>query len=119
MKALIERLEAATEGSEDDDRLVCRELGIVWSSDEDGQFGGYGIMPRRVWVTRSMEAAMRGLPDDWVLAQLWSSASIKDWPWWGCTLRRYSGHDIVSQRSVEGAKSPALAITIANLKARS
>lgn len=62
---LIERLEAATGSSRELDREIAEVCGIKWSSDEEGQFGGYGLMPRRVWFTQSIDAAIQLVPDGW------------------------------------------------------
>lgn len=80
---LIQRLEAATEGNEAFDRAIAKECGVAWSSDEDGQFGGYGILPRRCWFTRSLDAALTLVPEGmgYIIIQSWhrcggTSASV-------------------------------------------
>jgi len=59
---LREHLEEITAGSEKLDKIVCEFLGVTWSPDEGGQFGGYGIMPRRVHLTRNVGAAIAQIP---------------------------------------------------------
>lgn len=53
---IIERLRMAMEGSRELDAMVAEALGVAWSPDEDGNYGPYGIMPRRVQFTRSLDA---------------------------------------------------------------
>lgn len=54
---LIAELEAAPEGGDKLDRAIAIAANISWSPDEGGQFGGYGLLPRRVWFSRSLDAA--------------------------------------------------------------
>lgn len=56
--ALVGRLrdEAPSRRADED---ICRVWGISWSNDEEGQFGGYNIMPKRVAYTRSLDAAVQ------------------------------------------------------------
>lgn len=61
--ALIERLAALQVGNEAVDREVLAACNVSWSSDEDGQFGGYGLLPIRRRVTRSWDAALLLLPE--------------------------------------------------------
>jgi hypothetical protein len=64
MLDLIERLEKATGPDSNLDREIATACGIAWSSDEEGQFGGYDIMPRRVRFTASIDAALLLVPKD-------------------------------------------------------
>jgi hypothetical protein len=68
VKELIERLEAAPGPDRELDRAIAAACCITWSADEDGNFGGYGLMPRRVHFTGSLDAAMTLLPS----TQNWS-----------------------------------------------
>lgn len=56
--ALLLAIETAAEGSAEMDKEFCRLLDIKWSADEDGNFGGYGLMPHRVQFTRNATASM-------------------------------------------------------------
>ncbi len=60
MKDLITRLEAAESGSDALDREIVTTVGIEWSADEEGRWGGYNILPRRCHFTRSLDAALPG-----------------------------------------------------------
>ena len=58
-------LAARAEGGETGDtfdREICAAAGVKWDSDEGGQFGGYGLLPRRVWLSRSIDAQEAALP---------------------------------------------------------
>ncbi len=115
---LIAEIEAATEGSEKLDRAIAIAANIPWSSDEGGQFGGYGLLPHRVWFSRSLDAAMTLVPEGWVMANLWLAVNVKDWPWYEATLRRYIDEDVKQQLNCLGAATPALALASAAMKAR-
>ena len=58
--ALIAQLREASEGSERFDREIAAACGIAWSPDEDGNFGCYGILPRRTVYSRTASVALRG-----------------------------------------------------------
>lgn len=73
ISTLIKVLEDAMRGSDVLDKLIARACCIQWSPDEDGQFGGYGIMPRRVRFTTSIEAAFTLVPAD---ASSWDCGRI-------------------------------------------
>lgn len=62
---LIARLEKATGPDRQLDRDIATALKISWSSDEDGNFGGYNIMPRRCHFTESVDAAITLVPEGW------------------------------------------------------
>lgn len=55
---LIERLSNSTGPDRALDAEIAKVCGVQWSSDEDGNFGGYGIMPRRVRFTESLDSAL-------------------------------------------------------------
>ncbi len=57
LKAILAAVRGAEAGSEKLDREIARALDDPWSPDEDGHFGGYDLMPRRVHYTRSIDAA--------------------------------------------------------------
>lgn len=59
---LIARLEKARAGSDGLDRAIATALKRRWSADEDGQFGGYDLLPQRCWYTRSVDAALTLVP---------------------------------------------------------
>ena len=63
MLDLLSDIAAATRGSEELDRRIATALNIDWAPDEDGQFGGYGRMPRCVRFTRDFSAALHLGPD--------------------------------------------------------
>lgn len=62
LTALIERIEKLRGPDREVDAEIARACGIAWSSDEYGQFGGYGIMPARVRFTASVDAALTLVP---------------------------------------------------------
>lgn len=114
---LIARLEAATEGSDELDREIATACGIAWSPDEDGNFGGYNILPRRCKFSRSLDAALTLVPEGW------------EWFIGGATFKHTDGSgeaQLFGHESEERkdeaylivAKAPALALCIAALKAR-
>lgn len=65
MDNLITHLRAAKIGNNVLDREVAEEFGIQWSPDEEGNFGGYNILPRRCWFTRKLDAAFVLIPKGW------------------------------------------------------
>ena len=65
MTDIIEKLEAATEGSRELDEAICKKLKIKWSPDEGGNYGAYNMLPKRVWFTRITDAAMSLIPKDY------------------------------------------------------
>jgi hypothetical protein len=102
--ALIDRLRAATAGDGALDRDFAAACGIAWSPDEDGQFGGYGLLPRRCHFTRSLSAVARVVPPH----LLWTVES-RGMAW--------VGRPDVRCRVFETAATPALAFCIALLVA--
>lgn len=107
LQELIAALEEAADGSDALDRAIAKACNIPWSSDEGGQFGGYGLLPSRVWFTRSLDAALTLLPaPDWEWELSWSS--------YGAVAKLGD-----PRLHMEGEhKSPAIALTIAALRAR-
>lgn len=79
MMDLITRLSCASEGSEALDREIAEKCRVGWSSDEGGAFGGYDLMPRRVWFTQSFDAALSLLPPRFT----WAAGDFDDdgFPW--------------------------------------
>jgi hypothetical protein len=59
---LINKLGMLADGAEAADKEVAKHCGIAWSPDEDGNFGGYGILPKRCHFTRSLDAALTLAP---------------------------------------------------------
>jgi len=104
LTALIERLESATEGSRELDADVARVCGIEWSHDENGNYGPYDIMPMRVFFTRSIDAAVSLVPEGWG----WCSDSLDP-----------GEHYAQAGPFLGEGHTPALALTIAALRARS
>lgn len=107
LERIVERLQRAAGPDRDIDAAICKACNIPWSSDEEGNFGGYGIMPRRVKFTSSIDAARTLVPEGWYVRKL---NQFSDG--WYCTVVRgeenYSGDQ----------KPPAIALCIAALKAR-
>lgn len=101
----VEKLSAA-------DRLVdaeiAHECGIKWSSDEDGNFGGYMIMPRRVHFTSSLDAAMTLVPKE-----MWAEGSL-DSP---ACIEVHCG-SVYEEMGKGNGVTPAIALTAACLRAR-
>ena len=122
MKDLIAKLEAALGGSEALDKDIARSLGFLIAAST----GGPHIMrsPAKVgdpsWdlpkYSRSTDAARALVPEGWRFVGLWEAVKPEDRPWWGCQLGRDKPYWMLP--SVLGAKSPAVAICIAALKAR-
>ena len=127
LAALIAKLEAAPEGSDALDREIATVCGIEWSPDEDGQFGGYNILPRRCRFTSSLDAALTLVPEGWRVFELCEWAGIPPCGW-HCVL---DVRDLVTPQRVSAGlpadnddretkqiRTPALALCIAALKAR-
>jgi hypothetical protein len=101
---LIDRLRKATAGDGALDRDFAAACGIAWSPDEDGQYAGYGLLPRRCHFTRSLSAAARVVPSH----LMWDVES-RGMAWVGRPDARVRGF--------ERAATPALAFCIALLVA--
>lgn len=56
--ALLDRGRAATGPDTKLDRDIATALNDPWSNDEEGNFGGYDLMPQRVAYTASIDAAV-------------------------------------------------------------
>lgn len=112
-EVLIKRLEQTTEPHIELDNQICRALEIKWSADEDGNFGGYGIMPRRCGFTESFDAALSLVPEGWS----WAAGSIDH----GLTRRRrpwgQMWNTISTEYTGEG-ETVAIALCISALRAR-
>ena len=104
---LIAALEKCTTGTEALDREIAAIAGVKWSSDEDGNFGGYNILPRRCHFSRSRDAM---LPRAERL--LWSIQSDVNGTWNVSAMVRETGHAFIGIAPTE-----PLARRIAELKA--
>ena len=123
MDSLISKLEAATEGSDALDREIAAACKIEWSPDEDGNFGGYNILPKRCWFSRSLDAALTLVPDDPAnpgKPMLWSIAYDEDGVGGARGYCAGLGKGYHDPQIIYGhsAATPALALCIAALKAR-
>jgi hypothetical protein len=107
MLELIERLEKATGADDKLNRDIASACGITWSSDEDGNFGGYNIAPRRINFTGSIDAALTLVPEGW-------DATINTFCWVELHDRAMK-HESIHYRH---AKQPIIALCIAALKVR-
>lgn len=63
--ALADRVKNLTGPSDAIDREIANALGVKWSTDDDGNFGGYNITPRHIRFTASLDAAMTLVPENW------------------------------------------------------
>lgn len=98
------------------DRAIAAACKIRWSSDEDGQFGGYNLLPRRVWFTRSLDAAVTLVPEKWTAWELRSHAARTRY---SADLSRLTECDASQEDWAHGrASTPALALCAAALRAR-
>lgn len=117
MSGLIERLGKASEGSDALDREIAAACKIEWSPDEDGNFGGYNILPRRCWFTRSLDAALTLVPEGWAVHRIDQYHDRHSPAWgWGARLRCHVKPDVGIEIG-ESRASMELAICIAALKA--
>lgn len=121
MKELIANLAAATEGSRELSLQVL--LGCGWKL-EDGHYWaprpnlGFDAIQELHLLpnpTTSIDDALTLVPEGWSLAGLWEAVNPKDRPWWGVDLRH---DDPYEARRTLGAKTPALALCLAAVKAR-
>lgn len=107
MRALIAKLEAATEGSRAlDDEIARAVFGWAWTP-EDGtnHIGVYN------W-TRSLDAALTLVSEEWFTLDVQQAAHVGYVWWW--TLA-----SMTTERTSHGESSaPALSLCIAALKAR-
>ena len=127
MTDLIARLEAAPEGSRELSDEVL--LAVGWEHIDTGDVreeqwvspgGMYFIVSPRPDPTRSIDDALKWMvPEGWSVANLWQAFKSKptNQPWWGAKLRRDEPYYFIPP-SVLGRPTPALAITIAALKAK-
>ena len=94
---LVGALESAKGGSDALDREIARQLGITWSPDEDGNWGGYGLLPARCHFTRSAGAALSLLPPGHRV-YLERKPTNPPQPWF-CTIRAHarSGVTVVAE----------------------
>ena len=118
MSELIDVLEKAAEGSEPLDRELATLCNAAWSPDEDGQFGGYNILPRRCRFTRSLDAALTLVPADanWSISFNDGTGGYDAAVWRG--LRGFDQADDEGAYHVMGYQGlPAIALCIAALNA--
>ena len=104
---LIFELQTATEGSAKLNLAIIETLGIKWSSDEDGQYGPYGIIPKRCRYTESLDAALSLVPKDY----RWS-VDGPDAEFCGVALLEVGGPGLVVTRGA----TPAIAVCLAVLE---
>lgn len=118
---LIAKLESASEGSEALDREIADFCGIKWSPDEDGNFGGYNLLPRRCWFTRLLDAGMTLVPADHMVYMTLNSKMPYCKPHWTCCAPPGLGGPTSAskRRHLESsANTPPLALCGSALKAR-
>lgn len=131
MKDLIERLEAAAEGSRELDAEIAREVG---TAPEEGpapyawHFDGWDFyraeaadahVPMRRWglkhYTTSLDAALSLVPEEWTA---WALNSTRRKRSFTAELSRLTECDSGEDWRHASASTPALALAIAALKAR-
>lgn len=114
MKSLIAKLEQASEGSDELDREIAEKCGIQWSPDEDGQFGGYNILPRRCHFSRSLDSK---LPEE-NITQVALHDVIEGEPMMGTVWEAWHTDPETGHQTMGAGHTEALARRIASLKAR-
>lgn len=112
MDSLIERIEAAREGSLDLDRAILAHLGYSWRGM--GYWKGSGATSE-MWkdtplLTRSLDGAARLVPEGWCWHLGWLEAN-------GEAIARLFRADN-KREPISSAATPALALVSAALKAR-
>lgn len=126
---LIARLEAATEGSRELDWEIAKYLGwsSYWSSqtfylppgEDEGSDKTCLVLP--AW-SRSIDAALTLVPPGWRLHRLGEHVQNRGWDgkewWWEACFWRPGPRDPFIDNGTR-APTPALALCIAALKARS
>jgi hypothetical protein len=108
---LITALEAAPVGIDILDRAIATHCQIFWDPSEDGNFGGYNIMPKRCHFTRSIDAALMLVPEGYAIQ---GGRYHNGRGWWHI----YEKLDGVTLAWAGHAATPAIALCIAALKAR-
>lgn len=112
MVSLIERIEAATEGSLDLDRKILAALGYTWRGMAYWKGSGAN---GKMWkdtslLTRSLDGAARLVPEGWCWHLGWLEAN-------GEAIARLFRADN-KREPISSAATPALALCAAALKAR-
>ena len=112
MDSLIERIEAATEGTLDLDREILAALGYTWRGM--GYWKDSGVTSE-MWkdtslLTRSLDGAARLVPEGWCWHLGWLEAN-------GEAIARLFRADS-KREPISSAATPALALCAAALKAR-
>lgn len=108
---IIENLKNCDKPAEAIDKEVCALLDIGWSPDEDGQFGGYGIMPDRVRFTSSIDATV-SLIEKALPGWRWTVHSPRLGKKFGCGLAdpRQGGHHTSAESEVNAPYAMLIAI---------
>jgi len=106
---LIAKLEAAPNGSDKLDREIAMVCDIKWSPEEDGNFGGYDLLPRRCYFTSSLDAALTLVPEG-LHEEIKRAKHRKGW-----RVNLWNDHGL--GQSADAPTAP-LAICIAALRAR-
>ena len=101
--ALSEMIEVWADGAPNDDRA------------RDHHWDGLGMGVSTPHYTTSIDAALTLVPEGWSIANFYEAVKPQDRPWWGVVLRRDEPYRVFESL---GHPTPALALTIAALKAR-
>jgi hypothetical protein len=112
---LIEQLEKVSEGFSLLDKAIATACNVPWSPDEDGNFGGYGILPRRCHFTRSLDAALTLVPEGYSGNVFFGVGPLQI----ANVNCHVAGPGVdISEDHVGIAATPALALCVAALRAR-